>query len=96
MTTPGSPTVPEKVVTVGGSVTLSPGGPSITIDAVGDVSLAPEVVYRMRANGADYPFALGEQNPLGLLDKVGFDLQTKNSITSANARRFLGVPEVPR
>jgi aminocarboxymuconate-semialdehyde decarboxylase len=46
--------------------------------------------------GTDYPFALGEQDPLGLLDKAGFDSQTKNSITSANARRFLGLPEVPR
>jgi aminocarboxymuconate-semialdehyde decarboxylase len=46
--------------------------------------------------GTDYPFALGEQNPLGLLDKAGFDLQVKNSITSANARRFLGLPEAPR
>ena len=34
------------------------GGPSITIDAVGDISLAREVVDRMQANGADYPYAL--------------------------------------
>jgi aminocarboxymuconate-semialdehyde decarboxylase len=46
--------------------------------------------------GTDYPFALGEQDPLALLDKAGFDSQTKNSITSANARRFLGLPEAPR
>jgi aminocarboxymuconate-semialdehyde decarboxylase len=46
--------------------------------------------------GSDYPFALGEQDPLGLLDKAGFDLQTKTLITSANARRFLGLPEAPR
>jgi poly-gamma-glutamate synthesis protein (capsule biosynthesis protein) len=32
--------------------------PSITIDAVGDVSLARGVVDRMEANGAAYPFAL--------------------------------------
>ncbi|HEX5480066.1 MAG TPA: CapA family protein [Dehalococcoidia bacterium] len=32
--------------------------PSITIDAVGDISLAREVVAKMAANGAGYPFAL--------------------------------------
>ncbi|HEY2337816.1 MAG TPA: amidohydrolase family protein [Burkholderiales bacterium] len=46
--------------------------------------------------GSDYPFALGEQDPLGRLDKAGFDSQTKNLITSANAKRFLGLPEAPR
>jgi aminocarboxymuconate-semialdehyde decarboxylase len=46
--------------------------------------------------GSDYPFALGEKDPLGQLDKAGFDSQTKNLIASANARRFLGLPEAPR
>lgn len=41
--------------------------------------------------GTDYPFALGEKDPLGLLDKAGFDLQVKNLITSTNAKRFLGL-----
>jgi aminocarboxymuconate-semialdehyde decarboxylase len=41
--------------------------------------------------GTDYPFALGEQDPLGLLDKTGFDSQTKTLITSTNAKRFLGL-----
>jgi poly-gamma-glutamate synthesis protein (capsule biosynthesis protein) len=36
----------------------APSGASITISAVGDISLAREVVDRMEANGADYPFAL--------------------------------------
>lgn len=31
---------------------------SVTISAVGDISLAREVVDRMEANGADYPYAL--------------------------------------
>jgi len=46
--------------------------------------------------GSDYPFALGEKDPLGLLDKAGFDSKTKNLIASENARRFLGLPEAPR
>lgn len=33
-------------------------GASVTISAVGDISLARQVVDRMEANGADYPFAL--------------------------------------
>ena len=33
-------------------------GDAITIDAVGDISLARQVVDRMNENGADYPFAL--------------------------------------
>jgi len=34
------------------------GGTSVTISAVGDVSLGRQVVDRMQANGAEYPFAL--------------------------------------
>jgi aminocarboxymuconate-semialdehyde decarboxylase len=41
--------------------------------------------------GTDYPFALGESDPLGLLAKAGFDSQTVNRITSENAKRFLGL-----
>jgi poly-gamma-glutamate synthesis protein (capsule biosynthesis protein) len=36
----------------------APDGTSITISAVGDISLAREVVARMAANGTDYPYAL--------------------------------------
>ena len=36
----------------------APAGVSITISAVGDISLAREVVPRMEANGAGYPYAL--------------------------------------
>jgi aminocarboxymuconate-semialdehyde decarboxylase len=39
--------------------------------------------------GTDYPFALGEQDPLGRL--AGLDSETRNLITSTNARRFLGL-----
>lgn len=40
------------------TATPVPAGASITIAAVGDISLAREVVPRMEANGADYPYAL--------------------------------------
>jgi aminocarboxymuconate-semialdehyde decarboxylase len=46
--------------------------------------------------GTDYPFALGEPDPLGLLAKAGFDPEVRNLITSTNARRFLGLPAAPR
>lgn len=46
--------------------------------------------------GTDYPFALGEQDPLGLLRKAGLDEKTVALITSTNAKRFLGLPEAPR
>lgn len=38
--------------------TPAPLGPSVTISAVGDISLARGVVDRMQAYGADYPYAL--------------------------------------
>jgi poly-gamma-glutamate capsule biosynthesis protein CapA/YwtB (metallophosphatase superfamily) len=40
------------------SASGAPDGASITISAVGDISLARQVVDRMEANGAAYPFAL--------------------------------------
>jgi aminocarboxymuconate-semialdehyde decarboxylase len=46
--------------------------------------------------GTDYPFALGEANPLGLLEKAAFDVATMTAITSGNAKRFLGLPEGSR
>jgi aminocarboxymuconate-semialdehyde decarboxylase len=46
--------------------------------------------------GTDYPFALGEPDPLGLLKKAGLDEKTVALITSTNAKRFLGLPEAPR
>ena len=46
--------------------------------------------------GTDYPFALGETNPLGLLEKAALDVATVAAITSGNAKRFLGLPEGPR
>jgi len=41
--------------------------------------------------GSDYPFALGDTDPLGSLDRTGLDDKTTALITSANAKRFLGL-----
>jgi aminocarboxymuconate-semialdehyde decarboxylase len=46
--------------------------------------------------GSDYPFALGEQDPLGRLRNAGLDEKTIALIGSTNAKRFLGLPEAPR
>jgi aminocarboxymuconate-semialdehyde decarboxylase len=42
--------------------------------------------------GTDYPFALGDWTPLKTLEKTGLDEQVLAAITSANAKRFLGLP----
>ena len=41
--------------------------------------------------GSDYPFALGEQDPIGRLRQAGLDENTVAQIGSANAKRFLGL-----
>lgn len=41
--------------------------------------------------GSDYPFALGESDPLGTLERAGFDPATVAKITSTNAKRFLAL-----
>jgi aminocarboxymuconate-semialdehyde decarboxylase len=41
--------------------------------------------------GSDYPFALGEKDPLGRLRNAGLDEETVSLIGSANAKRFLGL-----
>jgi len=46
--------------------------------------------------GSDYPFALGEKDPLGRLRDAGLDEKTVALIGSTNAKRFLGLPEAPR
>jgi aminocarboxymuconate-semialdehyde decarboxylase len=46
--------------------------------------------------GTDYPFALGDMNPVGTLERAALDSATVTSITSTNAKRFLGLPEGPR
>ena len=41
--------------------------------------------------GSDYPFAMGDADPLPTLHKAGFDAATVSAITSGNARRFLSL-----
>ncbi len=41
--------------------------------------------------GTDYPFAMGEPDPLGALRKAGLDAGVLEAIGSGNARRFLGI-----
>jgi aminocarboxymuconate-semialdehyde decarboxylase len=42
--------------------------------------------------GSDYPFNMGDPDPLGTLEKAGLD----PALTARNARRFLGLPEGSR
>ncbi len=39
--------------------------------------------------GSDYPFNMGDTDPVGTLEKSGLDARVIADITSANARRFL-------
>lgn len=41
--------------------------------------------------GSDYPFAMGEGDPVGLLERSGLDAAVLRSITHGNAQRFLGL-----
>jgi aminocarboxymuconate-semialdehyde decarboxylase len=41
--------------------------------------------------GSDYPFSMGDSDPLGTLEKSGLDAGVLEAIGSANARRFLGL-----
>ncbi|MGH8667631.1 MAG: amidohydrolase family protein [Burkholderiales bacterium] len=42
--------------------------------------------------GSDYPFNMGDPDPVGTLEKAGID----PAVTARNARRFLGLPEGSR
>jgi aminocarboxymuconate-semialdehyde decarboxylase len=41
--------------------------------------------------GSDYPFNMGDPDPVGTLDKAEVDASTYAAITAGNARRFLGL-----
>jgi aminocarboxymuconate-semialdehyde decarboxylase len=41
--------------------------------------------------GTDYPFALGDADPLGTLEQAGFAPGTAAKITATNAKRFLAL-----
>ena len=46
--------------------------------------------------GTDYPFALGDWTPMKTLEAASLGAATLKAVTSANARRFLGLPEGSR
>lgn len=46
--------------------------------------------------GTDYPFALGDWKPMSTLEAANLGAETLRAVTSANARRFLGLPEASR
>ncbi len=41
--------------------------------------------------GSDYPFNMGDNDPVATLGKAGLDAATVAAIQSTNARRFLGL-----
>ena len=41
--------------------------------------------------GTDYPYAMGDTDPLGTLGKTGLDKEVLDAITSGNAKRFLAL-----
>jgi aminocarboxymuconate-semialdehyde decarboxylase len=40
--------------------------------------------------GSDYPFSMGDPDPIATLERSGLDAETMAAVTSGNARRFLG------
>jgi aminocarboxymuconate-semialdehyde decarboxylase len=41
--------------------------------------------------GTDYPFNMGDSDPVGTLEKAGFDPATVTALSAGNAKRFLGL-----
>jgi aminocarboxymuconate-semialdehyde decarboxylase len=41
--------------------------------------------------GSDYPFAMGEPDPVGALERLGLDHDSHFAISAGNARRFLAL-----
>ena len=41
--------------------------------------------------GSDYPFVMGDADPVGSVDRARLDKTTWAAITAGNARRFLGL-----
>ena len=64
------------------SVVFAPAAIRFIVDAYG----ASQVCV-----GTDYPFPLGDLDPLTTLGKAGFDAATLAAITSLNAKRFLAL-----
>ncbi len=45
--------------------------------------------------GSDYPFNMADPDPVGTLERAGFEPEALNGIFSGNARRFLGLWRAP-
>jgi aminocarboxymuconate-semialdehyde decarboxylase len=43
--------------------------------------------------GSDYPFNMGDADPVGTLEKAGLDAASVAAVTAGNARRFLGLQD---
>jgi aminocarboxymuconate-semialdehyde decarboxylase len=41
--------------------------------------------------GSDYPFVMGDSDPVGALERLGLDGNAHSAISAGNARRFLGL-----
>lgn len=41
--------------------------------------------------GSDYPFVMGEADPIGMLERAGLDAAQLTALHSENAKRFLGI-----
>jgi aminocarboxymuconate-semialdehyde decarboxylase len=61
---------------------FDPGATRFVIDSFGSSQVCV---------GSDYPFNMGDTDPLGTLEKCGLDAAVLAAIRSGNARRFLGL-----
>jgi len=64
------------------ALVFDPGASRFLIESYG----ASRVVL-----GSDYPFNMGDPDPVGTLERSGLDAATIAAVTSANGRRFLGI-----
>jgi aminocarboxymuconate-semialdehyde decarboxylase len=68
-------------------------------DLVFDAAAVRFLIERFGASqilvGSDYPFGLGDPDPVGALERVELDDPTRLAISAENARRFLGLKQSP-
>jgi aminocarboxymuconate-semialdehyde decarboxylase len=64
------------------ALVFDPGATRFVIDSFGSSQVCV---------GSDYPFNMGDTDPLGTLEKCGLDAAVLAAIRSGNARRFLGL-----
>jgi predicted TIM-barrel fold metal-dependent hydrolase len=41
--------------------------------------------------GSDYPFVMGDRDPVGALERLELDEDAHYAVSAGNARRFLGL-----